>query len=228
MEVQVKFGLCNRLQTIIGFFTYNNSEELKIVWKEDNECPGNFEDYFEKIPNVSFLKEKTENCKGDFYEFPYKEYALKEEEYLNKFKENHKIIVPNENIRRYIETLKLEEMIGIHIRRTDFLPHIKKYYYDIIPEIDNIYFFNLIKSIVKKNPKQKIFLATDNRQTQEMFFQLYPKNIIFLKIIDENNNKRKTDLKDAIIDLFCLISCKEFYGTKESSFSKFVENYINK
>ena len=103
MEVQVKFGLCNRLQTIIGFFTYNNSEELKIVWKEDNECPGNFEDYFEKIPKVSFLKEKTENCVGNFFEFPYKEYALKEEEYVSKFKENHQIIVPNADIRKYIE-----------------------------------------------------------------------------------------------------------------------------
>ena len=32
-------------------------------------------------------------------------------------------------------------------------------------------------------------------------------------------------MKDALIDLFCLIECKEFYGTKESSFSTFVENY---
>ena len=59
-----------------------------------------------------------------------------------------------------------------------------------------------------------------------MFYQLFPKNIIFRKIIDKKQNKKRhTDLKDAIIDLFCLIECKEFYGTKESSFSKFVENY---
>ena len=32
-------------------------------------------------------------------------------------------------------------------------------------------------------------------------------------------------MKDALIDLFCLIECKEFYGTRESSFSTFVENY---
>tara|TARA_B100000674_G_C37671720_1_gene837335 strand:+ start:169 stop:855 length:687 start_codon:yes stop_codon:yes gene_type:complete len=228
MEVQVKFGLCNRLQTIIGFYAFNNSKELKIIWKEDSECPGNFEDVFEPIPNVSFFESKTDNCIGDFYIYPYEKYGIEKEEYIKKMRQNHKIIVPNENILRYVKTLQLENVIGIHIRRTDFLSHVKKYFKHIIPEIDNTYFTNIIKSIIDDNPEQKILICTDNRQTQEYFFKLFPKNIIFRKLIDESNNKRQTDLKEAVIDLFCLISCKKFYGTKESSFSEFVENYRNK
>ena len=76
------------------------------------------------------------------------------------------------------------------------------------------------------NPQQKIYLATDNHETQNMFFSLFPKNVIFRKILPkESKEKRHTSIKDATIDLFCLIECKEFYGTKESSFSTFVENY---
>ena len=47
---------------------------------------------------------------------------------------------------------------------------------------------------------------------------------IFTDTINDSY-KRHTSIKDATIDLFCLIECKEFYGTKESSFSTFVENY---
>jgi len=225
MEIEVKFGLCNRLQTIIGFFTYNNKNTIDVVWKENEECPGKFEDYFEKIPNINFIEKKTEKYLGNFYRFPYEEYELKDT-YQSDFIRNHRIIRPYIEIRDYIKTLKLENVIGIHIRRTDFLPYVKKNFSDIVPEIDNNYFHKLIKNILIENPKQKVFLATDNYENQNMFYQLFPKNIIFRKIIDKKQNKKRhTDLKDAIIDLFCLIECKEFYGTKESSFSKFVENY---
>ena len=89
-----------------------------------------------------------------------------------------------------------------------------------------LYFHNLINNILANNPKQKIYLATDNYETQNMFFSLFPKNVIFRKILPkESKEKRHTSIKDAVIDLFCLIECKEFYGTKESSFSTFVENY---
>ena len=59
-------------------------------------------------------------------------------------------------------------------------------------------------------------------------YNLLDEYTVLENIIMPGKISRKTDLKDAIIDLFCLISCKEFYGTKESSFSRFVENYRNK
>ena len=246
MEIQLQYGLCNRLQTIIGFFTFLNGKPLQALWIPDDECPGNFDDCFEKTENLEIINCKTENleiinCKTEnleiincktskslekFYRFPHEDYLLIYSDYKKKYIRNHQIIRPTFETRKYIKTLNLEKCIGIHIRRTDFLPHIKKNLPNIVSQIDNYYFINLIKNIVKANPQQKIYLATDNYETQNMYFKLFPRNIIYRKKIPPDcKEKRHTSIKDATIDLFCLIECKEFYGTKESSFSTFVENY---
>lgn len=226
MEIELKYGLCNRLQTIIGFYTYKNGGNLSIVWKEDDECPGTFEDCFEPISNLTFLDSRTSKCRGSFYRFPHEDYLLIYSNYKKNYIRNHKIIKPKRDTQRYIKTLNLNNCIGLHIRRTDFLPHVKNYHSDIIKKIDNEYFYDLINNIVTKNPGQKIYLATDNYETQNMFFNFFPKNIIYRKKISPDcNQKRHTSIRDAVVDLFCLIECKEFYGTEESSFSKFVENY---
>ena len=226
MEINLQYGLCNRLQTIIGFFTYRKGLPLHAVWIPDAECPGIFEEYFEKIPNVEFSESKTQECIGDFYRFPFEDFRLSKQIYTEKYIKNHKIIRPKLEIREYIKKLNIQNCIGIHIRRTDFLSHVKKNHIDIVPKIDNNYFHNLICNILKNNPKEKIFLATDNYETQKLFFSLFPKNIIFVKKIQSDcKERRHTSMKDALIDLFCLIECKKFYGTKESSFSNFVENY---
>jgi hypothetical protein len=226
MEIQLQYGLCNRLQTIIGFFTYRKGLPLHAIWIPDAECPGKFEECFEKIPNLEILESKTSECIGDFYMFPYEDFRLSKQSYTDNFIRNHRIIRPTFETRKYIKTLNLQNCVGIHIRRTDFLPHVKNYLPNIVSQIDNNYFHNLINNILATNSQQKIYLATDNYETQNMFFSLFPKNIIFRKILPkESKEKRHTSIKDATIDLFCLIECKEFYGTKESSFSTFVENY---
>lgn len=69
------------------------------------------------------------------------------------------------------------------------------------------------------NPQQKIYLATDNYETQNMFFSLFPKNIIFRKILPkESKEKRHTSIKDAAIDLFVLLNVKNFMGLKNHLF----------
>ena len=77
--------------------------------------------------------------------------------YTEKYIKNHKIIRPKLEIREYIKTLNIGNCIGIHIRRTDFLSHIKKNHIDIVPQIDNNYFHNLICNILKRNPEKKFF-----------------------------------------------------------------------
>ena len=222
MEVETIYGLCNRLQTIIGFYTYCGGKKLNIVWKKNKECPGNFEDYFHPVLNVNFLKEKTTQNAGRFYKFNKLRYNVD-----NNFEElvlkNYTLIQPKIYIKEIIEKMKVGSMIGLHIRRTDFLPYIKKYYPRKVQELDDNYFLKIIREILVSNPNQQFYLATDNSYTQKLFFRLFPKNIKFYKIIKESKEIRKTSLEDSVIDLFSLVNTKEFYGTKESSFSDFVE-----
>lgn len=85
--------------------------------------------------------------------------------------------------------------IAVHISRTD---HIK------LARLNNKYtpdseFINFID----KHADHKLYIATDNRQTQDKFIQLYKKRIPYIKPIRiRNKHKRKTSLEDAIIDIY--------------------------
>ena len=168
MEIETIYGLCNRLQTIIGFYTYY--EKINVLWVENEECPGHFLDFFENIKDIRFIKQPTNKLFGRFYRFDTKFYQLNEKFQLS-FIKNHKIIQPNKEIRNQIEKADTSKMIGLHIRRTDFLPHIKKFFPNLIPFIDDNYFLNIIRNILKKNPKQLFYLSTDNRKTQKILYK---------------------------------------------------------
>lgn len=222
MEIEAIYGLCNRLQTLIGFYTYCKGKDLKIVWKENEECPGNFEDYFQPLPNLLFLKDKTNQNQGRYYKFD-KEMFKVDYSFDKSMINNYSLIQPKSFIKEIIVNMKVNKMVGLHIRRTDFLPHIKKFNPKKVKEIDDNYFLKIIKKYLAINPNQLFYLATDNSYTQKLFFKLFPKNIKFYKIIKDSKNTRKTNLEDSVVDLFSLVHTKEFYGTKESSFSDFVE-----
>ena len=100
MEIETIYGLCNRLQTIIGFYTYY--EKLNVLWGENEECPGDFLDFFECIKDVKFIKQPTNKLFGRFYRFNTESYQLNEKFQIS-FIGNHKIIRPNKEIKNQIE-----------------------------------------------------------------------------------------------------------------------------
>ena len=126
MEIEAIYGLCNRLQTLVGFYTFCNGGDLKIVWKENNECPGFFEDYFQPLPNLFFLKNKTNQNQGRYYKFDKENFKV-DYDFEKLMINNYSLIKPKSFIEDIIIKMKVNEMIGLHIRRTDFLPHIKKF-----------------------------------------------------------------------------------------------------
>ncbi len=94
MEIQLQYGLCNRLQTIIGFFTFLNGKPLQALWIPDDECPGNFDDCFEKTENLEIINCKTSKSLEKFYRFPHEDYLLIYSDYKKKYIRNHQIISP--------------------------------------------------------------------------------------------------------------------------------------
>jgi hypothetical protein len=71
-----------------------------------------------------------------------------------------------------------------------------------------------------------IFLATDNKETQDKFIKLYGDRLICNPIIN-NNNLRQTSIQDAVVDMYVCSYAKEFEGTIGSSFSDTI-NYLRK
>ena len=100
--------------------------------------------------------------------------------------------------------------IGIHIRRTD-----NKQSIQFSP---TSLFLEKIKEELALNPKQKFFLATDDKEEENLIKKKYPQNILTYtkRSLDRNTPEA---IEDAVIDLYILSNCKYILGCYYSSFS---------
>lgn len=217
-------GLCNRLRLIAAYKHLSDikNKQIEFFWVKSPQCNGLFEDLFQPIPNINFtelkygtrVRPKQTATKLDL--FPH------DEKIKNK---NHLIFKPVNSIMNEVkETQKRigDDYISCHIRRTDIITIQKKY--NIEPPSDQ-YFIDFIES----HPDKKVFLATDNRTTQEKFIKMFPKRLVYACVIQGDGSKRHpkrtTSIQDAVKDLFVCIGSTHFTGTTCSSYSTFIENY---
>lgn len=215
LVVKALGGLCNKLRVTFSYYKKAISENKKliIIWIEGWDCPGFFLDYFEPIENITFLKnlqdlkidistcEQHKDFKGTDIYSKLK--LLPDLE--NKVKNNIKLLDNN--------------YVAVHIRRTDNKESIKK--------SPNQIFINFIE----KNPTSNVYIATDNRETQNIFVNKYKDKIKIINLINSKTNPiRATNLEMAIIDLYTCIHASNFQGSYWSAFSDFItlqRNYNN-
>lgn len=134
-------------------------------------------------------------------------------------------IMPNKELQNYIDkillnTPKINNSIGIHIRRGDSLNHPSK---DLYRLSNDQYFEKNIENFQKTHPNTKFFLSTDCSKTNDYFLSKY-KDIIFCnpykKFVDSDSYLfQKQNQKDAVVDLFLLSKTKFIVGSNNSSFS---------
>jgi len=202
-------GLCNKLGVLLSFLYKANQEgkKLRVIWTVYANCPDKFTNLFKNIENVEIIYKKYnyKNIKHD--------YAT-----CNKIKNNYiddnyyKLLKPLPEIQSDIdETKKLlgDKYIACHIRRTD----------RIKDALDDKEYINFIDS----HPSDlKIYIATDCRNTQQTFIDLYPDRLVYKKI--ENNNKlRQTSLQDAVKDIYVCAGATYFMRSV-GTFSNTIEH----
>lgn len=147
------------------------------------------------------------------------------EEYLKIFKElklRDEIVKEINNF--YENNFKNRSVLGVHIRKSDFIKHHPK-------SRDNLEIFKReVKNYLNKNPNTIIFVATDDGfkdyQTNEKKYEGVIENlkkefgekIIYRKKIKmERDNKEA--IRDALIDLLLLRKTDFLIGTENSSFT---------
>lgn len=123
-----------------------------------------------------------------------------------------KTIIKNE------QTKLNDNYIAIHVRRTDIIATYKAHNEKYIANYD------IYDNFIKENASNNLYIATDNEDSYKHFTSKYKNHTInnnttFIK----TENRRKTSLKDAIIDLYMCIDSISFLGTKLSSFTDFIE-----
>jgi hypothetical protein len=209
-------GLNNRLRVILSYLYLANKEnkKLKIIWKvSDKECLGQFDQLFEPLPNttIEYITDKN-NEQYDFRTYSIYNSDFEKENYYSLLKPLPHIQIKIDNIKEKLGS----EYIACHIRRTDALKY--NWYVDnLINDSEYIHFINqYLKDL-------KIYIATDCRDTQKKFIDIYGDRLIYQKI-ENNNNFRQTSLEEAVIDMFVCTDAKYFLGSNKSSFTDTINN----
>lgn len=205
--INVNSGMTCRLKSIFSYYMFckKNNMELCVIWNIDDSTPGHFLDYFENINGITFVESYSNAIylkigKGHPYEM-YNFDNLKLLPYLKN------IILSN--------IQKMNKYISVHIRRTDF----KRLAFSQRIYMDDCEF----EDFINKNNDYNVYIATDNAQTQEKFYNLYKDKIKVIYFINKSNQStRKTTLEHSIIDLCMCINSEKFFGTRGSSYTNFI------
>jgi len=197
-------GLCNKLQVLLSYLYKANKEgkKLKLYWNKTEDCPDEFDNLFESIPNVDIQYIQVKDWEPNNYS-DYQNWDKENEDYI---KDNYYLLLkPIPSIQNEINSIKEqlgEEYIACHIRRTDALTS-SGYKDNIKNDEEYINFIN-------QYPKDlKIYIATDCRNTQKKFIDIYGDRMVYKKI-EDNNNLRQTSLQDAVKDIYVCVGAKYF------------------
>ena len=221
-------GLCNYLRVIFSYLKYAQTKKKKliVIWEVTQYCNGFFLDYFDSIQDLYFIKYEGllgyiklyQNLKIDYIgnlwhpsyspnictDYLYSELKIREEYH--------------ELVDRFLK--RNDNYISVHIRRTDHvLCNIKS-----TTDESFIYF---IEENLKNNSKLTVYVATDNRLTQKKFKDLFPNDVVFHSEIKRSSKLRKTNLEQALIDLYLCVYSSKFKGSYYSSFSELIEEIRN-
>jgi len=205
-------GLSNRLRVVFSYFQYCKEikKKLVVLWIIDERCKGFFLDYFKPVNGIEFIYYSGTYWTQYMGRIDY--YGLNS--HPNKYKNIYGDLILLDKIQKKVDTIKnkLDKYISVHIRRTDLTQILAKF-------IDDNEFIDFIN----KNNNYNLFIATDNRKTQDTFYKLFKDKIKYIKFIDPSDKLRQTSLEQTIIDIFVCIYSNKFKGTTGSSLSDLIK-----
>lgn len=229
IAIRPRGGLCNRLRTMLGFYNLAllRGEPLAVCWEVDEACNGAFQDCFEPVSNTVFVSRGRFDsfmAGGDDISETFvgqddaKCVLLKRGLPSDLAVSYRQCFVPVVTlavvINHLAQSYDLARGLGIHVRRTDHVAvaddrviggHTKDTEFTAFLNAHGGY----------------IYLATDNRATQESYIERYEGRVVFNAALSTEGKslQRCSTLEDATVDLFVLSRCGRFMGSRYSSFS---------
>jgi hypothetical protein len=212
-----RHGLGVRMYLIVSYLAYarDQGKSLTGLWKNNQQCPGNFCDIFEPIDGCQILDNNWKGLSSSLPKGPKALHML--EGYLPRDHPNlYSVFEPTKNIQLKIDSLcsSLGPFISIHARRTDHV-HVMKKHNTHVSDQDFFDFIDLLDGSLK------IFLACDNKDTQKVFLDRYGPRVVFNKNITNDFNPhyslvRATSLEDAVVDMFVSSQALYFKGSNKT------------
>lgn len=243
-------GLSNRLRVLAAYMYVGESRfegaHLVFIWDVNAACPGHFLEIFEPIPNVMFATNSSRYVVDKHSKINYENSwaVLHWTLQMNGIPKNrfgspswghiehnmYKKFVPTsrimQKVKDYVEKHDVCNIASMHMRLTDLEDQIKakkKQHKGINVEG----YMEFVES------HDKVFLLTDNPDTQRQFIEKFPNKILVynqiqISGIDSSSRPvdyRHTTLEHTIIDVLIAAHTKHFKPSLYSSLSDLVRNY---
>jgi hypothetical protein len=130
---------------------------------------------------------------------------------------------PVASIRRAVDevTDSFDDVtVGVHVRRGDAVihPHLSGEY----RKSSDRAFFNVMDALLRRDPRTRFFLATDQADTESRFRARYGEALLTnpaKRFVPSVVMAPKENQRDAVIDLYALARTRQILGTHYSTFS---------
>lgn len=122
-----------------------------------------------------------------------------------------------DKINTYVQRFSTNAVVGMHIRRTDNKESIRQSPLSL--------FIEKGKEELKLHPDLMIFLATDSEDVKRELKAVFGNRIITSE--KEASRDSVEGIRDGIVDLWALASCRRIYGSAGSSFSQMAASIAN-
>lgn len=236
-------GFCNQFRMLLaGEFLVQEKyiQSYTQEWTTTNHNNIDFLNFFEppKFVQIKNIPQDQINCTdgafagmtGKYVEKNGKKWLLNLRSIFNtlRLKENIQQLV-----NKHLEKINCKNIVGIHVRRTCKISA-NKAFKRTSSLLSNQQFLNILNDY-----NLKVYVATDNKETQEFFKQkLKDRCIVYQDILNGTQNycsdeyirenvARFTEPLHTIIDFYSLLNCKRFLGTESSSFTALVYHLRN-
>lgn len=228
--VKCRSGFCNQLRLMLaGSFLVTNGfiDSYNQEWILNEQNNVDFLSYFEPLPGVTL----TQVEEGERVSFNNVIHTTGFTGMINLFT-NQTVspaaailqisskLVPKFKVREIVSKYNLSNALGIHVRRTD---KALLYSEETVTQLDE----QLVKDCEYYD---RVYLATDNPQTQDLFKKRLGEKLLFHSDISKSTlggSIRHTTADHTVGDFMLLQQCQKFVGTDMSSFSTLIKYIRN-
>jgi hypothetical protein len=236
-------GLCNRMRAIASALALAKDldRQLWLLWRRDATLNCAFEELFETPLGVNRIVTLSSRlvvrswdlfaslyCDGRWDEHEVADW-IDDESALVDLKRTRRAFLrtssqfykpcsfdgfrPVEGLQKIIDRYQgeLVDAIGLHIRRSDN----EKSRGTSPTEL----FVKAMEDEIQADPEVRFFLATDSEEEEALMSEKFGARLL----THSKQSLRRDDpaaIRDAVIDLYCLSSCRMIYGSFWSSFSE--------
>ena len=151
----------------------------------------------------------------------FKPKGMQEEDFKRLKSLFYRSLIPVNAVQRTVNAIqeqyfKDKQVVGIHIRRSDYFSYLRQDPKSVAP---TELFIKSMLRILKTNPKAMFFLATDDKNEEEIIKSFF-RDAVIVHEKGSVSRSTKNGMQDALVDWLLLSRTSRIIGSYRSSFNE--------